>query len=78
MEYLIQSGASVSLSSISSLNIAFTKLNKLCLLNCYNLTETGVISLFSKIGVELEKLHIGVVNINTSYIDSSRFSCLKL
>jgi len=74
-------GTKLTLSAMTSLNAiaAFYNLEVLVLNSCKNLSETGVISLFNKIGEGLKKLDLGGTNLSLSNADliTSRFSKLE-
>jgi len=61
-------GTKLTLSAMTSLNAiaAFYNLEVLVLNSCKNLSETGVISLFNKIGEELKRLYLVGTNLSLS------------
>ena len=72
-------GTNLSLSNADLITSRFSKLEVLSLSNCKNLSETGVISLFNKIGEGLKKLNLGCTNLSLSNagLITSRFSKLE-
>ena len=66
LKKLYLGGTNLSLSNAGLITSRFSKLEELSLSNCKNLSETGVISLFNKIGEGLKILDLGGTNLSLS------------